>query len=106
MQKVLSYCLGYYWRLSSSELSKESNLMDMVVHIAGLSVRAGGGGFLPAIRVWCAGYEHMHIVDSDLRCRDMRTTAPPEMSSEQSNNLDNPAPFAFLGINMYEHIDI
>ncbi len=23
----------------------------------GLSVRAGGGGFLPAIRVWCAGYE-------------------------------------------------
>ena len=22
----------------------------------GLSVRAGGGGFLPAIRVWCAGY--------------------------------------------------
>ncbi len=48
----------------------------------------------------------MHIVDSDLRCRDMRTTAPHEMSSEQSNNLDNPAPFTFLGINMDEHIDI
>ncbi len=25
--------------------------------LAGLSVRACGGGFLPAIRVWCAGYE-------------------------------------------------
>ena len=25
--------------------------------MAGLSVRAGGGGFLPAVRVWCAGYE-------------------------------------------------
>ncbi len=24
---------------------------------AGLSIRAGGGRFLSAIRVWCAGYE-------------------------------------------------
>ncbi len=30
---------------------------------AGLSVRAGGGGFLPAIRVWCAGYEHRRKAD-------------------------------------------
>ena len=25
--------------------------------ITGLSDRAGGGAFLPAIRVWCPGYE-------------------------------------------------
>ncbi len=25
--------------------------------LPGLSVRVGGGGFLPALRVWCAGYE-------------------------------------------------
>ncbi len=28
----------------------------LLIH-SGLSVRAGGGGFLPAISVWCAGYK-------------------------------------------------
>ena len=48
---------GCYTRLLRRALNV--NWRDHVTNdtLSGLSVRAGGGGFLPATRVWCAGYE-------------------------------------------------
>ncbi len=52
---------------------------------SGLSVRTGGGGFLSAIRVWCAGYE-------DRMKADIKSSLPEVKASKSVKRFLDTSP--------------
>ncbi len=65
---------------------------------SGLSYRAGGGGFLPAMRVWCAGYEVRMKADIKHELFDLlvRTRLSTSVQPPIANFPDNPVFVGFL----------